>query len=240
MSLRLALILVCATLPLVFASCASMPAPQSGTCPCAAGWHCCAGQCLVDSVACDPDAGPGGPGRWEEAHLEIVPPTCNLSGTWLADDRCTGWIKAVRLTPERYPFVAERVVYGIPEGAHGDVVCNPGIAHEVVIFRGDDVTPPENPVFDRRIQVGASDAGEAWINDIAFDEPLTIEHGHVFVGIPLAGKVPNVYCWAGCNSPEKQRTYISYSAAPPYPWVDDQPKLGKNLALRVEGRQWVQ
>jgi hypothetical protein len=143
-------------------------------------------------------------------------------------------LAAARLTPPSYPYVVTGIQYVLNGGAQGDIECQTGLAHQVHVFKGPDVTPPATIENDTVIDV---DLGQAVMVITVVQQlvtPITLEQGeHLFIAVQMAGTHPDVLCVGACSGPayQEDRNYWSNAADPPYPW----PTLG-SFGLKMNYR----
>lgn len=134
-----------------------------------------------------------------------------------------GHYAAVRFTPPHYPFMLQYVTYEL--GDESAVKCNASLAHEVLIWVGNDQFPDAEPELLEVLNVPAKSRPKEQLSTITVPLPdyLRVEQGeHLFVAVRMAGTTSGSLCLLQCSSMAitPEANFWSNATAEPFSWQD--------------------
>ena len=140
---------------------------------------------------------------------------------------------AIRLVPPAYPYHVQQVGYVLRHGAvplTTSLMCDAGLAHDVVFFVGDATSYPDaSPVEIERLTVPADSGSQParWVH-VQPSNPIKLSAGEaLFVSVEMVASVSGgscadegtALCLQGCPADNPgEETFWSYSTSAPYSW----------------------
>lgn len=130
------------------------------------------------------------------------------------------WL-AMPLQPDNYPFTVREIQYEL--GSAADPACSSLIAHQVQVFVGTSLTPPDSPTIAQTFMTEVETGQVRAMVRHAVEPAITLEEGDVlFIAIQQPQGAGGFPCPVSCRPGDdvEQVGYRSTSAEPPYGWQD--------------------